>query len=223
MPKKLKLVFMGISSFLVVLVFILSVQQNNRTFADEVPVIITTTPESVLFEVTNMKPGDWADRELTIQNRGEEDFSYHMIASRNSGSEKLYNVLELELQNADGDVLYEGSLGDFTGFDPRPLQALHEEDFSLTVYFPTHLGNDYQGLEVEVEFLFIAEGELPEVVDGISQTPIDDEVLEEEPEDGHILPATATNSYNYLVVGFIVLIAGSAMYFWNRKKSIKVE
>ncbi|ADU28591.1 LPXTG cell wall anchor domain-containing protein [Evansella cellulosilytica] len=224
MQRKMKIVFVATTGFLVALLFIMSVQYNNRTFADSNPVNITTTPHSVLFEVDNMKPGDWADRQLTIQNRGDVDFTYHMEVEKTSGSDKLYHGLALEVYDGS-ELLYEGSLGGFTGFEPRYLEALHEEDFLLTVRFPTELGNDYQGLDAEVEFTFIAE----EVINGTEddedteQRRIDDASLEKEPQEGDILPTTATNTYNYLLIGIIALIAGIAFFLWSRKKKMKID
>ncbi|MBU9712731.1 LPXTG cell wall anchor domain-containing protein [Bacillus tamaricis] len=39
-----------------------------------------------------------------------------------------------------------------------------------------------------------------------------------EVKDGEALPSTATNSYNWLLVGLLMLLIGSSIFFWNRKK-----
>lgn len=50
-----------------------------------------------------------------------------------------------------------------------------------------------------------------------SETPKKDDKKEEKAEGGK-LPATATNNYNMLVVGFMIIAAGSAFILFNRRK-----
>ena len=102
-----------------------------------------------------MKPGDWAERELTVQNRGSEDFNYHLEVKRTSGSENLYEALVFEVRDAEKQ-LFKGTLDQFSGFPSRFLQSAHEEDIMLKIEFPAELGNEYQGLEVEVLFMFFS-------------------------------------------------------------------
>lgn len=221
---KVKWMYLIISGMALTLLLVLSVQHSNKTFADNNPVNITTTPGSVLFDVTNMKPGDWAERQLMIQNRGEADFSYFMEVEKKSGSQLLYEGLILKMETVNG-LIYEGKLSEFHGFDPRPLIALHEEELTLTVMFPSHLGNEYQGLEVEVEFSFVANGKEVGGVeeDADSQQPIDKEILDKDRQDDHILPQTASNSYNFIMGGIALIIIGTFTYMFYRKKRAMSE
>lgn len=118
---------------------------------------IDTLPESVLFNIKDFKPGDWAPRVLTIQNNGNQDFSYNLQSRMKSGSEKLYNQFQLKIEDQSG-IIFEGDLKDFKGLDPRPLTAFSEEKLTLTVEFPYKSGNEFQGLETEVEIVLFAEG-----------------------------------------------------------------
>ncbi|MDG5787698.1 TasA family protein [Evansella sp. AB-P1] len=228
MQNKIRLIFVLGSGLAVFLLFFLSVQYSKNTFADDEPISISTTPDSILFSVSNMKPGDWAQRELTIQNRGEQDFVYNMEVELTSGSEKLFNGLTLEINDANG-LLFEGSLEEFNGIESRLLRTLHEEVLNMLVKFPSHLGNEYQGLEVEVEFLyfveeFISDDSQDTQVGGGQYIPpiiIDSDTFEFDPdEENVILPSTATNSFNYLFIGIITFLTGVSFYLFHRRKKI---
>jgi LPXTG-motif cell wall-anchored protein len=118
---------------------------------------IDTLPEKVLFNIKDFKPGDWAPRELTIQNNGNQNFSYNFESRMKSGSEKLYNEFQLKIEDKSG-IVYQGDLKNFKGLDPRPLAAFSEEKLKVTVEFPYISGNEFQGLNTEVEFVLYAEG-----------------------------------------------------------------
>ncbi|WP_051556455.1 LPXTG cell wall anchor domain-containing protein [Alkalihalobacterium bogoriense] len=215
----------GVSTLLIVL---FNIQANMHTFAAAKSIFISTSPDNLLFAVDNMKPGDWSGRSLTIQNRGDSDFYYNTEVTLLSGSEKLYNEFLLEIK--DGNVLlYEGKISEFTGIVPRHLKARHEENLDFTIRFPTHLGNEFQGLEFQSEFLFFADGQEgiqpeqptnpnPENSDGGPQKPIDSG---EGIKKDTILPSTATNSYNYIVVGILAVVLGSMIYMYRRKEKEK--
>lgn len=163
---------------------------------------IVTTPERVLFNVSNMKPGDRATRTLTISNSGKQVFSYLSSADKKTGSDELYKALLLTVSDANGEV-YKGSLGDFEKFEPRTLASQGSEELVFLVEFPAHLGNEYQGLECEVEFKFYVEGTLGGVL----------------PVDGLKLPNTTTNTFNFIAAGIVIIAGGLIFYrYQNRKK-----
>lgn len=168
--------------------------------ANEVKEIdIVTTPEKVMFDLTNMKPGDQASRTLKISNSGKEDFSYLFSAKKKSGSDLLYNALQLTVSNGNGE-LFKGSLGDFRELEPRELGSQGSEELTFSVEFPAHLGNEYQGLVCEVEFKFYAEGTLGGLL------PTDNK-----------LPDTATGLFNYLLGGIILLGSGTILFMYSKK------
>lgn len=119
---------------------------------------IDALPEKVLFDLDDFKPGDWAPRVLTIQNNGNQDFTYNLQSRMKSGSRKLFNVFQLKIEDTSG-VIFNGDLKDFRGLDPRPLAAFSDEKLTVTVEFPYVSGNEYQGLGTDVEFVLYAGGE----------------------------------------------------------------
>lgn len=152
---KLKLILIYSCVLLAVAVFI----PIGKTGADSTTpeIKIDTLPEKVLFDIDNFKPGDWAPRVLTIQNNGNQDFSYNLQSRMKSGSEKLYDQFQLKIEDQSG-IIFEGNLKDFKGLNPRPLAAFSEEKLTITVEFPFQSGNEFQGLETEVEIVLFAEG-----------------------------------------------------------------
>jgi LPXTG-motif cell wall-anchored protein len=205
------------------------------------PLLIDTNPGGYLFNLSNMKPGDWVTRKLTIQNRGTENFKYNTQAIFKGGSEKLYNEFLLKIWDSNG-ILHTGKLKDFKGLSSRQLISKHQEDLMFEVEFPYELGNEFQGLAFEVEFKFIIEGYNPEDPENpenpenptdqenpedpgddgtlLPERPIDNDDLNTPPVQGQILPETATNIYNYLFVGFLMVLIGAAALYHQRKNKI---
>ncbi|ENQ3104909.1 hypothetical protein SAMN04488168_10215 [Bacillus sp. 491mf] len=117
---------------------------------------LSLTPNEMLFDVVDMKPGDWKKRSIHVSNKQGEDFSYFLNSEFNEGSVKLYNALQLEIRASD-QLLYKGSLSGFTKKEKRILGKGKNEELQCIVRFPEELGNDYQGLKVNMKFVFYAE------------------------------------------------------------------
>jgi LPXTG-motif cell wall-anchored protein len=181
----------------------LALAAPNNTIPE---VDIATTPTKVLFDVSNMKPGDWADRTIKISNKGKQGFKYTMSADLKSGSKKLYNELMIKVSDSKNELFY-GKVSDFKGLDPRELANSAEEDLNFTIEFPAHLGNDFQGLETEVEFKFYVAGTLGGLL----------------PVDGPKLPETGTNTFLLLSIGAILSAAGFLMILFRRLMRKRVE
>jgi len=184
------------------LIFSLSI--NKTSAAEETKEIdIATSPEKVLFDISNFKPGDWAERTLTIQNKGKQDFKYLFSSKLKEGSEMFYNELLLKVSDKD-KLLFEGKMQDFTKLDPSFIAQNGTEQLFFKVVVPEELGNEFQGLACEVEFKFYVEGTLGGVL----------------PVDGPKLPETGTNMFNILVAGTALVLFGSIFQFilyWRRK------
>ncbi|MEK4711857.1 hypothetical protein [Sporosarcina sp. FSL K6-5500] len=127
---------------------------EDNTGKDDIDISIS--PNDTLFEISNMKPGDWAPRTITVKNLGSKDFAYQMQLE-NSGEKKLFNELLLEIK-ADDKELYQGKLAAFKSLPARKLTRGSGENLDITIRFPEHLGNDFQGLGAAFVFTFTAEG-----------------------------------------------------------------
>ncbi|RIW36096.1 LPXTG cell wall anchor domain-containing protein [Bacillus salacetis] len=192
---------------LLILMFFSAINLATAAPNESIPEVdIATTPTKVLFDVDNMKPGDWADRTIKISNKGKQDFTYTMSTHLKSGSKKLYNELTMKVSDAKGE-LYNGKISDFKGFDGRNLAKTAEEDLNFTVEFPAHLGNEFQGLETEVEFKFYVAGTLGGLL----------------PVDGPKLPETGTNTFVFLTLGAIMSVASLLLMAVQRYRRKRLE
>ncbi len=208
---------------LVVFIMIFSTVGYHKSFASSNEIDIETLPKDILFDVDDMKPGDWATRTYTIQNMGSRDMDYYLSAQFESGSEKLYKVLMLEVKDGE-ESLYSGSLAGFTDLEKRPLSVNDEEELTFTVDFPKELGNEFQGLISDFSILVSAEGNpsaggSPDTGAGSSETDSDGV------GEGHNLPDTATHMFNLLLAGTALVLIGAAIYLYSRRsrKGIKIS
>lgn len=205
--------------------------------ASEKEIDINTIPNGYLFNVSNIKPGDWISRDLVIKNYGKQDFKYTAQVGETKSYKDLFEELLL-LVKKDTYVLFDGKLKDFKGLNPRVLSKGSEETLFFQVKMPYELGNEFQGSAAEAEIIFYAEGitntppsceEDPTQV-GCEQLPGDTpsdpntEVPDVKdvvviPKDVNRLPNTATNNYNLLLVGGVLLGGGSVLLLLNRRRS----
>ncbi|MFD1039947.1 LPXTG cell wall anchor domain-containing protein [Virgibacillus byunsanensis] len=210
--RKIIIVFIMVSSVL----FTLFVPSLTVTAEEKQKISINTLSEEVLFHVDNMKPGDWAPRTVDVQNNGEMEFEYH-ISIENSGSEKLFNELMLEVSD-DNKELYNGKLAEYEKIPARKLAPSSEEELSLTVRFPDHLGNAFQGLDATFNFSFNAKGS-EEIEEASSNDELSDDGMVGSNKDGAVLPNTATNTFNFLLIGFILFAISMALITIKQRKT----
>lgn len=198
-----KKLFVIISGLLVLLIMInfslVPIQASNEV--DQID--LSTTPESQLFKIENMKPGDWLTRELVIRNNSNESLNYDMLAKYVSGSEKLYNQLTLEVLK-DDEQIFKGKLSEFTGFTKRTLAESKEETLTFTVEFPPESGNEFQGLQTEMSFQFLTDTN--DLLLGQTAMPSD---------HGSSLPQTGSliNPIIFYVGGLLLFVSGAILFF----------
>lgn len=167
---------------------------------------ISLTPASTFIELNKLKPGDTITKTVSVKNSGLMNFSYLMNAYKESGSDLFYNQLHLEFFMGD-ILLYNGSLGSFTGIEARELKHSSSEEMKLKVSFPWESGNEFQGLSANVVFQFIAEEVYAQ--DGIAA-------------EGGMLPQTGekARSMFYMIGGVLVCFGGAlyTSYYVKRRK-----
>lgn len=181
---------------------------------EEKELAINVLPGDVLFNINNMKPGDWAPRTITVQNKGIKDFTYQM-SLRNDGEEKLFNELLLEI-NDSKTVLYEGKLADFTKLSDRDLSTSKQEELEVTVIFPEYLGNEFQGLDAEFSILFTAEGKTSQ----LAEVSVDGMIGSGNSQTQSFLPNTATGIFNLFLSGAVLLISGVFILLYKKWRKV---
>jgi LPXTG-motif cell wall-anchored protein len=163
---------------------------------------LTTNPGKVLFDLTNIKPGDSVTRNLSIGNNGNQDFKYIATSNFLSGSEIFYNKLDLVVEDKNG-VLFDGKLFEFDKLSPRLLKSKQSENLQFFIQMPMELGNEFQGLDTEFEIKLYVEGTLGGVL----------------PANGPKLPATGSNMFNILLVGLVLVLGGTILQFFLKRRS----
>ncbi|PEA56039.1 hypothetical protein CON64_05245 [Bacillus pseudomycoides] len=178
---------------------------------------LSLTPKEMLFDVTkDMKPGDWAKRSIRVNNEGASEFLYTMSAEFTEGSKKLYDGLTLEVKDQQEHVLYKGSLSGFTKLTGRTLSAGQSEQLQYIMRFPEELGNEYQGLETQVKFVFYAEEDgshIGEPKDSNGSTNGNDSA-------NHIklLPRTGADYMYSILIGIGMMMVGFFVYGKRMKR-----
>ncbi|MFD1334176.1 TasA family protein [Oceanobacillus iheyensis] len=188
--------------------------------SDASEIELSITPDDFLFNIENMKPGDWAPRTLTINNSGISEFEYQMSVE-NNGNDKLFNELLLLIEDVDQNKLYDGKISEFSSIPSRYLDAGSHEDLHITVTFPVHLGNDFQGVSSSFSFIFYAEGD---TVQGSKENDVAEVsgVVDNNNGDSNnqLLPDTATSIFSILLLGLLVVCVGLFVLIWQKYKSI---
>ncbi|WP_066175991.1 LPXTG cell wall anchor domain-containing protein [Bacillus marinisedimentorum] len=195
---------------LILVCLLVSIFARPATAAPD-PINIETSPVKLLYNLENLKPGDWAERTLTVNNNGDVEFEYYTKSDFKQGSKELYEQLLLTLKDNKDEVLYNGKLAEFDKLFPRKLATASSEDLILIVKIPEELGNEYQALSTQFTITLYAEGEEGAVVGGSSDQP-------RITGGGYLLPDTASTMFAYIFFGFLLIITGAVFIFFEKKK-----
>lgn len=173
-------------------------------------------PAHALFQIENMKPGDWAERSVIVRNNGKAAATYQMTLEIN-GTKKLFNELTLEIKDSQME-LFNGKLANFTSLALKDLAPGKEQELQMIVRFPEHLGNEFQGLETDFSLLFTATGKTDDVtIEGVDANGNGDSFQ----SSGTTLPETATNIFKLLLIGGVLIALGGLVMIYQKVKSIE--
>jgi LPXTG-motif cell wall-anchored protein len=206
---------------IIIFVIFLGVNSDFKVLADEIEII--TIPEGeFLFDISNMKPGDWGQRSLIVKNGGTQDFNYSINVKNKSKDNRLFNELELEIYSKNTNILFKDKLKNFSGFTPKLLKKGEGEDLLFIIKMPFELGNEFQATSSHFEIQIIAEGK------SASSIPQTDSNNNENPtspvlSQGLSLPNTGTNLYTILLIGAILSTTGIIFIAFNRLITRKKE
>ncbi|TYS85204.1 LPXTG cell wall anchor domain-containing protein [Rossellomorea aquimaris] len=222
---------------ILLILFFISGIMNHKTYANEVDIILIPN-EKFLFNISNMKPGDWAERELRVKNGGEKDFNYSIRVDNKQSDRKLFNELDLKVYEGDKSILiFDDKLKNFTGFKPKPLKKGVTDSLFFQVEMPYELGNEFQQTSAYFEIIIVAAANTsttPEDSDdpvkqpdsNVKPTPVNPGTNDTQlpvASQGPKLPNTATNLYLLLTVGLILTTVGLTIIYVNKRLSNKRE
>jgi len=196
---------MRIISMVLLLLIIFPFKGSAEDKQNIVQVDLAISPAEILFDISNMKPGDSVSRELLVVNNGADDFKYILENNFMSGDRVLYNQFDLIIEDNNG-IVFEGKLNKFSELAPRLLKSKNEENLSLFIKMPIELGNEFQGLSSDFQFKIYVEGTMGGVI------PVDNR-----------LPDTATNMFNYLLAGVALIGGGITLFMMQRKRKLDTK
>jgi hypothetical protein len=150
--------------------FFLIPVKDTKADESDYEVDISTTPAEFLFDVKNMKTGDWSTSTLEVNNEGNLDFNYSISSHQESGDSYLYNQFLVWVSDSEG-LLYEGKLSDFYTFPLGTIAAKGSNTLTFKVVLPYETGNEAQGKSTSVTFSLNAVGHEEEI-------PIGDQCFE---------------------------------------------
>lgn len=194
-----------------------SVSADGENGTDNNNIGFSISPKDTFFDISNMKPGDWAHRTITVENTGSEDFVYHMKL-QNSGEKKLFNELLLEMKVGEQE-LYRGKLAAFKSLPARKMSSDIEENLDITIRFPEQLGNDFQGLKSVFAFSFTAQGKNSTAVQVVTLGQIDSGGPT---TAGFSLPTTSTNLFNFMLLGTALAASGIVLMIIRYYRRMKL-
>jgi len=194
-----------------------SVSADGENGTDNNDIGLSISPKDSLFDISNMKPGDWASRTITVENSGSKDFAYQMQL-QNNGEKKLYNELLLEIKAGDNE-LYQGKLAAFKSLPTRTLTSGTEDNLAITIRFPEQLGNDFQGLNSAFVFTFTAEGKHSTPVQAMILGQIDSGGLK---TAGFSLPTSSTNLFDLMLFGTVLVASGIVLMIIRYYRRMKL-
>lgn len=205
------------STCLILVLFIGITKNIDQVYAEERREIdISLEPKEVLFHVSNMKPGDWANRSIRISNDGTKKLSYSIKSEVSEGSTKLYEALKVTVKDKQ-EVLYEGSLKELQSMENRTLAADRTDELIYTIHVPKELGNEYQGLQTIVKFIFYAEG--PEGNGVGTENETGRNQAQPPTNSNWQLPRTGIQQSSMVLIG--IGLVGCAFYFYKRYMQMK--
>ncbi|MFZ3591226.1 TasA family protein [Bacillus sp. DJP31] len=174
----------------------------GNTNSNSIPVIdLATDPQKVLFDLSNIKPGDSITRNLVINNNGSSDFRYNTNSTYLKGSEIFYKQFDLTVKDSKG-ILFQDKLYKFIEIAPRLLKSNSQEQLTFHLELPMAVGNEFQGMEVDFKIDLYVEGDVPV---------------------GGVLPETATDMFNYMIGGSVLLVGGLFLYQYQRKRKQNID
>jgi len=166
---------------------------------------LSTNPGEILFDLSNMKPGDSVSRNLIVTNNGTKDFKFVLTNEFISGDIVFYNQLDLIIES-NNQILFEGKLNKFKELEPRLLNSNENENLLLYIKIPMEIGNEFQGLKSDFQFNIYVEGTLGGVL------PVDNK-----------LPTTGSEMFNFLATGAAILLAGLILFAYVKRKKLDTK
>ncbi|MDQ0158071.1 LPXTG cell wall anchor domain-containing protein [Alkalibacillus salilacus] len=196
-----------------IILLMLSIQPIVSQADDD---LFSVSPDDVIFEVDQLKPGDYMTETVRVENHHEAPLVVTGDAKYLHGSNYIYEQLDLTVKNDQQKVIYQGSLANFIESEMVTLDVEDEEELLFHVEFPMESDNSYQGLNVGVQLSFSAQ--IEENAESVASD--EDRLLPFTGGSlpGGLLPQTGeTIPYLYYVIGTLLVSSGICLLLWHKR------
>lgn len=129
---------------------------------------ISVTPATSVFNLSNMSPGVWNEKGLTVKNSGTLNYNYLLGAEITNSSEdsfKLFNSLWTEIYSSDNALIAADWLSSLKT-DTRLLESGDSEKITIKIKLDDNVDNSYQDLAASFNLVFDATQALSENISG---------------------------------------------------------
>jgi spore coat-associated protein N len=160
------LLLLGVQAIIPINSIFTSSTSNTGNIVGSAFLDISMTPANptLIYNVSNLVPGDTATRLVQIHNSGNVDFTYKISLSANPGTTPLWTygdlskTLQIEVKDNDsGTVYYSGPIsGLATPTSDITLAAGQTQNLQFKITFPEEAGNEFQNHQETLTFTFSA-------------------------------------------------------------------
>ncbi len=148
--------------------------------------LIDIEPRVALFNASldgYFYPGKVLEKQLTVKNVGSGEVNISHFSATITRDKLLANGLMIRIEEAVNGrtLLFEGKMSDLESevrVSSSPIKAGDQRVFFITVFMPLEMGNEYQGLTLEVNLTVGATGE---IIAEIAPASAEEEIAKETP------------------------------------------
>lgn len=163
MYKKTVVTTMGVFILVIGIISFMVLADTNSVFAASLEIVgdnlgLSITPDSPIFSMQNMAPGDTESSVVTVNNTGDSRFSIYVSSEKENGDEALYQSLNISVENNKGShSYYSGPLKGLSNVALGSVVPGGEEKLNFSMHFPNDIGNELQRKALSVKFIFTAQ------------------------------------------------------------------
>lgn len=164
---------------------------------------MSLTSDDLAVNALNILPGETDISKINIENKGKEKIKLYMSAKL-VDDQTLAEILDVTVTDSKNNELYKGKYDETKKFE-IDLDKTEKETLTIKTEMPATAGNEYQGKEANVKFVFQADGEGVEI----------------EPEPTPEAPKTNQSRviiYSVLIGIVVILIIALIILSFNKKR-----
>lgn len=129
---------------------------------------ISVTPASAAFNLNNMAPGIWNEKNITVKNSGTLDYEYSIHAELVDEGEdalELFSAIWTEVYDGNGEIIDDDWLSEIHT-SSRYLESGDSETLKIKIKLDDDADNSYQDLAASFNLVFDATQSLSEETGG---------------------------------------------------------